>query len=344
MRDADSPGEFGKHAYDSIGYSELKEKRAYAENVLKEVIKDYSSKAWTGKRKALLPLEKLGFTEEDNDFFQHAVETLKGEYRHKRTEMVLDNGKVISVNNPYVIHNGRMMFISRLLLNDDAQLASEISKKSAMHESLDIAARYYDDIFMNENKKMSKKYPDAVNSSIILAGPEIFRYIKDYNGRKFPDDILKLEKLATMLMVKKCGNLSDKFTYAIDKLDNEMNLEYLENKTDGKDRMAHWFVSIAMLAAEEFENELGDFGKKLIEYSTEIMKDREIPPEIVEGYVNRYKQIKEKDIKFIDGIIEKHVKQYGFIPYGAEGKIKNNKNKKSKFQIFKSLFQRAQTS
>ena len=365
MRDVDSPNELGKHVYGSIGYFEFKEKCTHAENVLKEVIRDYSSRGWLdkniseviryyiedysskgglSKRNAFSPLEKLGFTEEDKDFFQHAVETLSGEYRYNKTEIRLDNGKIMSVNNPYAVHNGRMMFISKLLLNDNAQLAFEVSKKSAMHESLDIAAKYCDGIFMNENKKISKKYPDAVNSSIILAGPEIFRYIKDYNGRKFPDDILELEKLATMLMVKKCGNLSDKFTYAIDKLDNEMNLEYLENKTDGKDRMAHWFVSIAMLAAEEFENELGDFGKKLIEYSTEIMKDREIPPEIVEGYVNRYKQIKEKDIKFIDGIIEKHVKQYGFIPYGAEGKIKNNKNKKSKFQIFKSLFQRAQTS
>ena len=91
MRDVDSPNELGKHVYGSIGYFEFKEKCTHAENVLKEVIRyyieDYSSKGGLSKRNAFSPLEKLGFTEEDKDFFQHAVETLSGEYRYNKTEM-----------------------------------------------------------------------------------------------------------------------------------------------------------------------------------------------------------------------------------------------------------------
>jgi len=131
-----------------------------------------------------------------------------------------------------------------------------------------------------------------------------------------------------------------------------MNLEYLKNKTDGKDRMAHWFVSIAMLAAEEFENELGDFGKKLTEYSEGVIEDKKISQQDVKKYIKGYKELKENNFKFFESAANQHVKDRGFVPYNKEGKIDDINNQinsqinsqKSKIQIFKSLFQRVQTS
>lgn len=246
---------------------------------------------YSGNTNTMEDLDHKVFNEHNRKLFLWNAQAMKEKRRY--------SGK------PYYIHPASASFLLSMLVNKDDKDRDKAIGYILTHDIIDEALNYNLESYQKIKKLLSQEFGDELNAAILLSYSS--RYDVGYNRFSM--------KVAGVMQVKEYGNRAHALALIADKLDNQLDIEFLDvsEEYSRMKSISKWFIAYPLFAVEELSDKIP---QSLIDSVRKISEETRIANNISEDMVNEYleayNEVKSTNQDIIKAKIKEHLSKFGF--------------------------------
>ncbi len=246
---------------------------------------DIIDRIYSGDTYAVDDLDPEVFNERNKAIFLWNAQAMKGKKRYSGVD--------------YYVHPASTAYLISLLVEPEDENRDTAIGDALTHELIDVALQYDADLFNQIVQSYSHKFRDELEAAIVLSPPVRF------------DSDRELAKVATVFQVKKTNNKALVYSLIADKLDNQLDLGYMD-EFNREQRISHWFIAYPLFAVDELSGILPD---SLVEKARVISEGTrikyKIPKEMVQEYLHGFKATCSASQSELNNQMSAHYQSFG---------------------------------
>jgi len=258
------------------------------EGIIKEI--------YRGNTGAVEDLDYKVFNEHNRNLFLWDAKEMEGRKRYSA------DGE--GNERDYYNHCASSANIVSILMNSNDKDRDEAISYALVHDFIDGALDFNPAEFGEKKKLYSPQYDDELNAAIIMSS----------NSESY------LSKLCSVMQVKELGNRAHAYAMIAEKLDSQLELDYLNDKPEDKRKkiIANRFLAYPLFVANELSGLTHELVKPVKGISEITRKTNGISKEMVKEYLRDFLFANFVHEKKIKAAIKEHLQKFGYeIPEGS---------------------------
>lgn len=237
---------------------------------------------------AVNDLDSRVFNERNKKLFLRNAKAMEGKERY--------SGK------PYYVHCASTAYLISLLVDPQDENRDRAIGYALSHDFVDEACKNDPGLFREKSKIFFPEFSDELNAAVLLSGPR---------------GIGPISKIVPVVQVQGARDKALAYTLVADKLDSQLDLEYMANRDEQhrKSSISLFFIAYPLFVIEELASQLPKyFVDSATDITKETMRIEGIEDERVKNDLANYRSFKNDNKEYIEREIISHQQNFAFRP------------------------------